>query len=103
VSRYTQVCFPLHPFLYFSGYKHILAFISSPSPASIFTGKVELKVFDKIRVGIRVAEGKAAHRDAVVYTLQSPRIPGLDVEREEGARNVEGGGKKRKSADAKKK
>ncbi|EWM28885.1 exosome complex exonuclease, partial [Nannochloropsis gaditana] len=66
-------------------------------------GKVELKVFDKIRVGIRVAEGKAAHRDAVVYTLQSPRIPGLDVEREEGARNVEGGGKKRKSADAKKK
>jgi len=38
-------------------------------------------------VGIRVAEGQAAHRDAVVYTLKSPVIPGL----EEGGRE---GGKK---------
>lgn len=51
-------------------------------------GNIKLRVFDKVRVGIRVAEGQAAHRDAVVYTLKSPVIPGLE---EVGAG---GGGKK---------
>ncbi|GAB5030333.1 exosome complex exonuclease [Nannochloropsis oceanica] len=51
-------------------------------------GNIKLRVFDKVQVGIRVAEGQAAHRDAVLYTLKRPLIPGL----EEAA--VGGGGKK---------
>lgn len=65
-----------------------------PSPAPSFfpspfqKGNIKLRVFDKVQVGIRVAEGQAAHRDAVLYTLKRPLIPGL----EEAA--VGGGGKK---------
>lgn len=41
-------------------------------------GNIKLRVFDKVQVGIRVAEGQAAHRDAVLYTLKRPLIPGLE-------------------------
>lgn len=40
------------------------------------TGGVVLQVFDKVRVHVRV-EGGAASRDAVVYALREPKIPGL--------------------------
>lgn len=55
-----------------------------------------LQVFDKIRVHVRV-EGGAASRDAVVYALREPKIPGLpEAGGAAAAAGVGKGGRKRK-------
>jgi hypothetical protein len=58
-----------------------------------------LRVFDKVRVHVRV-EGGAASKDAVVYALREPVIPGLPEPGTgaagAGAGGGGGGNKKRK-------